>query len=120
MERGDIVLTHWGTIKSHVVSLFTRSQYSHCGLYLGHYVLIHSTMAGVDISEWVDWRKRKLKILRPKNATTQQKAQVLNYCFSKFGEPYVLFGGLSCTSLIYEAYLSAGIDLLSGKRKKLI
>src|SRR3989344_1111606 len=91
---GDIILAHSKkSVFGKLISLFTKSKFTHAALYLGNGLIVESDkeLRGVVVSPLVsyyDYKKHKLKAFRPKFLSEGKAMEIAEDVFGKVGSPY--------------------------------
>jgi len=106
LKRGDIIMSYEKSITSWIVAKFTKSKYSHVGVYLGNNEYISAVpfksvcITKTDTIKYFD-------VYRMKEITKEQIDKVIEFCESKINAKYDF---MQCILLFYRK--------VSGKLKK--
>ena len=130
---GDIVLQKRSGVVGYFVSFFTRSEWVHCGIYVGDGSIVHVDWRGKRYTYYSDWADGMIVLTPVKPLTSEEQAalfiaisreKVAGYSFwnavkswiwkdpddnKKTGKRY------HCASFVSAMYRKIGIDLVPGR-----
>jgi len=128
MEPGDVLLSHTKSLIYEAENLMFGGYWSHAGIYLGVNEIVESVADGVQeklITDSGFWDTEDWAILRPKSATSTQRAAAAQWAATQKGKPYNwnyllpgctmpfpdCAGSYYCSQLVWQAYQYEGFDI---------